>query len=109
MLDKGNTVTESYACAILNSKEYCVRGGKDNNGDSFYGYAENETDYTGNMLIIKSLKDNGLVCDINDMESICNFNSDYLKATWLGVAYATDFAYECYVFENGKSYCDEYV
>ena len=57
VLDKDNKVTESYACAIFSSKEYCLRGGKDNNGNSFYGWSENEADYTGNMLILKQLGD----------------------------------------------------
>jgi hypothetical protein len=45
ILDKDNKVTESYACAILKGKEYCVRGGKDNNGNSFYGYASDWMNY----------------------------------------------------------------
>ena len=53
VLDKDNKVTESYACLKLKGKEYCLRGGD----PSFYGWSENEADYTGNLLILKQIED----------------------------------------------------
>ena len=48
VLDKDNKVTESYACAILKGKEYCLTNGE-------YGYAANPSDYTGNALLLKQI------------------------------------------------------
>ena len=71
VLDKDNKVTESYACGILKGKEYCLRGGD----SSFYGYAENEADYTGNMLILKQIEDakiEGTGCNFVANDSLCS-------------------------------------
>ena len=63
VLDKDNKVTESYVCAIFNSREYCLRGGD----SSFFGWAENledntgdEENHTGNVLVIKNLSEEGI-------------------------------------------------
>ena len=51
VLDKDNKVVESYACALTDeNEEYCIKGGD----PSYYGWAENEADYTGNMLILNN-------------------------------------------------------
>ncbi len=71
ILDKDNKVIESYACAILKDKEICLRGGD----LSFYGYAENEADYTGNMLILKWLRDIGLKCNFASDDYRCDENT----------------------------------
>ncbi len=66
VLDKDNKVIESYACAIFNSKEYCLTNGE-------YGYAENEDDYTGNMLILKNIRDaEGISFSFGAKGSSCN-------------------------------------
>ena len=109
VLDKDNKVTESYACAILKGKEYCVRGGKDNNGNSFYGYATNEADYTGNALILKQIEDakiEGISCSFNASSSICRGGSDYLlSADSSGNVNAYVVGGYCPVDADGSSYC----
>ena len=109
ILDKDNKVTESYACAILKGKEYCVRGGKDNNGNSFYGYATNEADYTGNALILKQIEDakiEGISCSFNASSSICRGGSDYLlSADSSGNVNAYVVGGYCPVDADGSSYC----
>ena len=109
VLDKDNKVTESYACAILKGKEYCVRGGKDNNGNSFYGYATNEADYTGNALILKQIEDakiEGISCSFNVSSSICRGGSDYLlSADSSGNVNAYVVGGYCPVDADGSSYC----
>ena len=105
VLDKDNKVTESYACAIFNSKEYCVRGGN----SSFYGYAENEVDYTGNALILKQIEDakiEGIGCGFNANISYCNGVSDGLHANSDGRVGADVGAGSCYVSADGSSLCE---
>ena len=103
VLDKDNKVIESYACAIFNSKEYCVKGGKDNNGNSFYGYAENESDYTGNALILKKIE--GISCSFHASSSTCTYASVFLKAYSTGSVYAYDDEGHCRVRDGGSSDC----
>ena len=106
VLDKENKVTESYACAIYNSKEYCVRGGKDNNGNSFYGWSENEVDYTENMLILKSLRDAKISCTFNADTSYCHGDSVALGAGLDGSVIAGGDGGNCYVnYGVGSSNC----
>ena len=108
VLDKDNKVTESYACAIFNSKEYCLRGGKDNRGNSFYGYVENEADYTGNMLILKQIKDakiEGISCSFGADGSVCDGGSVYLDADSNGTVIASDGEGGCGVSDDGSSNC----
>ena len=108
VLDKNNKVTESYACAILKGKEYCVRGGKDNNGNSFYGYAANPSDYTGNALLLKQIKDakiEGISCSFNANYSICSDDSVYLDAGSNGLGHANGVDGSCRVNDDGSSYC----
>ena len=101
VLDKENKVTESYACSIFNSKEYCLRGGD----SSFFGYAENEADYTGNMLILKSLRDTKISCTFNASRSSCDDASVYLDADSDGSVCAADDEGFCGVSDGGSSYC----
>ena len=108
ILDKDNKVTESYACAILKGKEYCLRGGRDNNGNSFYGYAENEADYTGNALILKQIegaKIAGVSCGIGSFDSHCSGGSVYFGAGSNGGVGANDGGGNCYVNDDGSSSC----
>mgnify|MGYP004533373657 CR=1 FL=1 len=104
VLDKDNKVTESYACAIFNSKEYCVRGGD----SSFYGWAENESDYTGNVLIFKNLRDENIEnmnCGFYDSSSGCGVGSAYLNAgsNGYGSMYGTNG--RCNINADGSSLC----
>ena len=108
VLDKDNKVTESYVCAILKGKKYCVRGGKDNNGNSFYGYAENEADYTGNVLILKNLKDEkieGISCQFYDTNSDCSVESVSLSTDKTGDVNAGGEFSGCTVDRDGPSFC----
>jgi type IV pilus assembly protein PilA len=106
VLDKDNKVTESYVCAIFGGTEYCLRGGN----PSFYGYAANEADYTGNMLILKSLRDakiEGTNCNFSNRDSVgcyvgyfsLHANSDGSVGTNVDVGY-------CNVHADGSSSCE---
>ena len=111
ILDKDNKVTESYACAIFNSKEYCVRGGKDNSGNSFYGYAANEADYTGNALILKQIegaKIAGVSCDFTAGNSNCSGGSVKLIALSPGNVIANGGEGGCGIAVDGNSSCVSY-
>ena len=104
VLDKDNKVTESYACAIFNSKEYCLRGGN----SSFYGYAENEADYTGNALILKKLRDakiEGISCSFSASRSYCSGGPVALSAYSNGNVSADGDAGYCSVYGVGSSIC----
>ena len=105
VLDKDNKVTESYACAIFNSKEYCLRGGN----SSFYGYAENEADYTGNAFILKQIegaKIAGVSCYFDAEDSGCSGGSVNLNAYSFGLVNAGDGQGICGVDDGGSSGCE---
>ena len=109
VVDKNNKVTESYVCATFNSKEYCVRGGD----KSFYGWSENRSDYTDNMLILKNLRDEnieGLSCGSSASVSYCNDASILLGVDSDGHVYANGGACVCGcdVAADGSSYCKSY-
>ena len=108
VLDKDNKVTESYACGIFGGTEYCVRGGKDNNGNSFYGYAENKADYTGNALILKQIEDakiEGVSCGFIARSSDCYVGSVYLSADLDGHVDTGVGEGNCDVRDDGSSRC----
>ena len=103
VLDKDNKVTESYACAIFNGKEYCARGGN----SSFYGYAEDEVDYTGNALILKQIEDEkitGVSCKVYAYYFTCSDDSVRWQAYSNGMVGADTAAGGCYVTSN-SSWC----
>ena len=102
VLDKDNKVTESYACATFNRKEYCLKGVE----ISSYGWSENEADYTGNMLILKELKDSDMSCDFSSDYSYCNNGSAGLHASSVGGVHADDTDGGCHVDVDGISYCE---
>ena len=102
VLDKDNKVTESYVCAIFNSKEYCLKGVD----LASYGWSENEADYTGNMLILKELKDSDMNCDFSSDYSYCNNGSAGLHASSVGGVHADDTDGGCHVDVDGISYCE---
>ena len=105
VLDKDNKVTESYACAIFNSKEYCLRGGN----SSFYGWAENEADNTGNALILKQIegaKIAGVSCSFSADGSTCSGGSVSLGAGSSGYIGAGDDEGNCNVDGDGSSHCE---
>ena len=94
VLDKDNKVTESYACAILNGKEYCLTNGE-------YGWSENETNYTGNMLILKELKG----CTVKQDYCNCGAGSTQMTARNNGSISAGSAFYYCNVNADGSSAC----
>ena len=106
VLDKDSKVTESYACTIVNSKEYCIRGGD----SSFYGWAENESDYTGNMLILRKLRDENISrgSNFNKADSQCLIGDDgiTLKVYSNGHVSAGYGFGTCHVYDDGSSRCD---
>ena len=106
VLDEDNKVIESYVCAIFNSKEYCVRGGSNS---SYYGWSENEADYTGNALILKNLKNEnieGLSCSFSEDYSNCSVGSVSLSATTVGNVHANGDGGSCHIIDRGSSYCE---
>ena len=103
VVDKNNKVTESYACAIFNDKEYCLKGGD----SSFYGWAEDEADYTGNMLTFKNFRDEKLEwinCSFKENNSTCYGGAVDLTARSDGRVNACVFVC-CFVQADGSSYC----
>ena len=107
VVDKDDKVTESYACAIFDNKEYCVRGGN----SSFYGYAENEVDYTGNVLILKNLRDSkieSIGCFFNASNSSCSDDSVFLVVRSDGFVRVRDDNNNCDVSIDGISNCNIY-
>ena len=105
VLDKDNKVTESYACVILKGNEYCLKGGD----SSFYGYAENESNYTGNVLLLKKIEDakiEGMSCNFNVNSSSCEYNYIGLPSASLdGSVSAGNIEGYCSVDDDGSSYC----
>ena len=104
VLDKDNKVTESYACAILKGKEYCLTNGE-------YGYATNPSDYTGNALLLKQIEDakiEGISCTFDAIGSYCDFGSVDLRARSKGNVSARDGVDGCYVYGDGSSVCESY-
>ena len=100
-LDKDNKVTESYACVILKGKEYCLTYG-------VYGYAANESDYTGNTLLLKQIRDakiEGISCILNAYTSYCRDGSIELYANLYGYVKANDGVGYCHVEYGGNSRC----
>ena len=102
VLDKDNKVTESYACAILKGKEYCLTNGE-------YGYAANPSDYTGNALILKKLRDakiEGISCNFNATRSNCIDDAVNLSAYMGGTVGAFVGDGVCRVYSVGSSVCE---
>ena len=71
-----------------------------------YGWSENEADYTGNMLILKELKDSDMSCDFSSDYSYCNNGSAGLHASSVGGVHADDTVGGCHVDVDGISYCE---
>ena len=104
VLDKDNKVTESYACAILKGKEYCLTNGE-------YGYSESETDYTGSVLLLKQIEDakiEGIDCVFGTDNSGCDDGSGGLDVYSDGSVHAGDYDSNCYVNAGGSSICAGY-
>ena len=98
VLDKDNIILETYACSKLNGKEYCLTTGE-------YGWSENEDDYTGNMLILKRLKDAGLNCEGDENVFSCDDGSTYLSADTEGLVSSYDAVGSCDVDSFEISAC----
>ena len=94
VLDKDNKVTESYACAILKGKEYCVRGG-------------NTSFYADNVLILKKIDDTkieGISCSIDTASfSNCSVDSATLFSGSGGGVYANDGVGRCSIAGDDSS------
>ena len=101
VIDKDNQVTESYACDVFNNKETCVRGGN----PDYYGYAANESEYTGNVLILKGLQNEGLGCYFRENNSYCRDGSGRLNAYSSGIVASGDVGGDCNVYVVGNSDC----
>ena len=108
ILNKNNEIIKSYSCVVFNNKEVCVRGGKDENGNPFYGYAEDQSDYTGNMLILKNLKAEGVNCELNIDYSYCNdgyVGLDIHSDGNVQTSFSVSGGKYCLVNNEGNSYC----
>ena len=107
VLDSDDTVTEAYACAIFNDKETCFRGGS----SDYYGYSDNEENYTGNFLIIQNLKSEGISCYTMSSSSsfyICHDNGNpyvNLYADSAGKVQSYINLDYCQVFADGRTKC----
>ena len=104
VLDKDNKVTESYACAILKGKEYCLTAvGVE------YGWSENEADYTGNVLLLKQIEDakiEGISCYFAAYSaSSCGDGSVYLGAAGNGDSVYAQGDGQCIFQDDGSSDC----
>ena len=103
VLNKDNKVTESYTCAILKGKEYCLTAyGVE------YGYAANPSDYTGNALLLKQIEDakiEGIGCLFSAGSSGCNAASVHLFAFSYGHVTANVDDGGCSVDADGSSNC----
>ncbi len=103
VLDKGNKVTESYVCAILKGKEYCLTSGE-------YGYAEDKNNYTGNALLLKQIDDAkiaGVSCLFRASFSNCGDSVDLIASSDGGVSVDVGYG-SCYVDGDSSSYCERY-
>ena len=104
VLDKDNKVIESYVCAVLKGKEYCLMNGE-------YGYSENESDYTGNVLIIKKIEDEkneGIRCDFSASNSGCYGDSIEFHAMSTTDVHVFGADGSCSVSVDGSSSCVSY-
>ena len=104
ILDKNYKVTESYACINEKSIEACIQGGS----ADFYGWSEEESNYKGNELIIKTLQDKGFNCYLSASDSFCTGDSIYLDAGpggRVGVEGGGSEYGNCEVNEDGSSSC----
>ena len=97
VLDKDNKVTESYACAILKGKEYCLTLGQ-------YKYPENENDYIGNALVLRSYQSEGVSCEFGGGGASCIDGSNKLLAYPEYVLAGVENIY-CGVKKDGTSFC----
>jgi len=98
---ENNIVTESYACAKFNGvdQEICVRGGKDENGNSYYN---------ANKSILEDLNTKGIGCYLGGGETNCYDDSVILEAYLSGsvfARYASDLDVHCGVVGDGSSSC----
>ena len=101
VLDKDNKVTKTYTCSELKGKEYCLTNGE-------YGWSENESDYTGNALILKQIEDTkieGVSCTFSAEISNCYDGDSSLSAYPSGMVYLASSYGPCRVNEDGSSYC----
>ena len=90
-------------CAIVNSKEYCLTNVE-------YGWSEDEIDYTGNMLILKNLRDENenikyFDCSFDEYSSNCYIKSVHLRAHSGGLVDVFDTNDIGCSIDDGSSYC----
>ncbi len=111
-LTKNNKVIKSYACIKTSGKEYCLTNGE-------YGYKENESDYTGSALILKSLRDENkadeyLSCSFNENEMYCinpgvalnAHSNDSVDSCGSLISQGVEGVEGyCYVLSDGSSHC----
>ena len=105
LLDRDNKVVDSYVCLKYSGKESCLRGGS----TDYYGWTTDSNNYTGNLLVLKQLQDDGASCTFSETESECIINSIHLIARSNGNdANATDYINGCGVYGKGISNCGSY-
>ncbi len=97
LLDKDNKITKSYACTILKGKEYCLTSGQ-------YKYPENENDYIGNALVLRSYQSEGVSCEFVGGGASCIDGSNKLLAYPEYVLAGVENIY-CGVKKDGTSFC----
>lgn len=80
--------------------EYCIEGGN----PGLYGYSENPSDYTGNMLILKDLQDLGISCTFGSTYSFCVDGNIALEENTSSVD-SRYRDYFCTINDDGSSRC----
>ncbi len=98
VLDEDNKVTKSYVCATLGLMEHCLTNIE-------YGWSENESDYTGNALILKNYQSEGFTCTFTSNYSVCEDQTLALNASSAGFVNAGVLSGSCRVDADGSSSC----
>ena len=102
-LDSTNKVTNSYACVIYNSEEYCIEGGLVEE----YGWDTDAAHSTGRVKKIYDMYENlgiNSVCVFDDAGAEC-FNPANLGASLEGYVYSRKAPGLCRVYDDGTSLC----
>ena len=97
VLDKDNKVTESYVCAIFNSKEYCLKGG-------------NSSFYSDCVLVLNKISSEsieGISCYSDDKYASCGNDDITLAANDNGAMNSGGSFGLCNVNDIGESSCEE--
>ena len=100
-LNDSNKVTNAYACVKFNEVEYCVEGGKDKDGNSYYGYSGPKEPYDDEELTENEISQS--TGNIEILKNIRNSNTSYNCFFTSGYSYCNDTTPELYAYSNGTA------